>query len=33
VAVNFICGLGHGDPSGVFPRLPRLAFEEACTLG
>jgi 3-hydroxypropanoate dehydrogenase len=33
VAVNFICGLGHGDPSGVFPRLPRLAFEDACSLG
>jgi 3-hydroxypropanoate dehydrogenase len=32
VRVNFICGLGHGDPSGVFARLPRLAFEEACGL-
>src|SRR5690606_33335949 len=26
---NFICGLGYGDPSGVFPRSPRLAFDEA----
>lgn len=27
---NFICGLGYGDPSGVFPRSPRLSFDEAC---
>jgi 3-hydroxypropanoate dehydrogenase len=29
---NFLCNIGHGDPSGVFPKLPRLSFEEACTL-
>jgi 3-hydroxypropanoate dehydrogenase len=29
---NFICGLGHGDPAKIFPRSPRLSFEEACTL-
>ncbi|WP_233859425.1 malonic semialdehyde reductase [Paraburkholderia sp. HD33-4] len=29
---NFICGLGRGDPSKVFPRSPRLSFEEACKL-
>jgi 3-hydroxypropanoate dehydrogenase len=29
---NFICGLGHGDPSGVFPRSPRLSFDEACQI-
>ena len=29
---NFICNLGHGDPAGVFPRNPRLAFDEACTI-
>ena len=29
---NFLCNVGHGDPSKVLPRLPRLAFEEACTL-
>lgn len=29
---NFICGLGHGDPSKVFQRSPRLSFEEACQL-
>ena len=26
---NFICSLGYGKPDAVFPRLPRLAFEEA----
>ncbi len=30
VKSNFICNLGHGDPSGVFDRSPRLAFDEAC---
>jgi 3-hydroxypropanoate dehydrogenase len=29
---NFLCNLGHGDPAKVLPRLPRLDFEEACTL-
>jgi 3-hydroxypropanoate dehydrogenase len=29
---NFICGLGYGDPSGVFPRSPRLTFDEACKI-
>ena len=29
---NFICGLGHGDVSKVFPRLPRLGFDEACKI-
>jgi 3-hydroxypropanoate dehydrogenase len=29
---NFLCNLGHGDPSGLYPRSPRLAFEEACQL-
>ena len=26
---SFLCNLGHGDPSKVFPRSPRLSFEEA----
>lgn len=26
---NFICSLGYGDPASVFPRNPRLSFEEA----
>jgi 3-hydroxypropanoate dehydrogenase len=29
---NFICNLGYGDPSKLFPRQPRLEFEEACRL-
>ena len=29
---NFICCLGYGDPSGVFPRSPRLSFDEACQI-
>ena len=32
VKTNFICALGHGDPSKVFARNPRLAFEDACRL-
>ena len=32
VKTNFICALGHGDPSKVFQRNPRLSFEEACRL-
>ena len=30
--VNFLCGLGYGDPAGLFPRHPRLGFEEVCEL-
>jgi 3-hydroxypropanoate dehydrogenase len=29
---NFLINLGHGDPDGLFPRSPRLSFEEACVL-
>jgi 3-hydroxypropanoate dehydrogenase len=32
VKSNFLCNLGYGDASKVFPRLPRLAFSEACSL-
>jgi len=32
VKSNFLCNLGYGDPSGLFPRLPRLSFGEACSL-
>ena len=28
---NFLINLGHGDASGVFPRSPRLSFDEACS--
>lgn len=29
---NFLCNLGYGDPAGVFPRSPRLDFDEACQM-
>lgn len=29
---NFICNLGYGDPTGLFPRSPRLDFDEACDI-
>jgi 3-hydroxypropanoate dehydrogenase len=32
VKTNFLCNLGYGDPSKLFPRLPRLTFNEACSL-
>jgi 3-hydroxypropanoate dehydrogenase len=32
VRTNFLCNLGYGDPSALHPRLPRLAFNEACSL-
>jgi 3-hydroxypropanoate dehydrogenase len=27
--VNLLCNLGYGDPGKLFPRNPRLQFEEA----
>ncbi len=30
--VNFLCNLGYGDPAKLFGRLPRLEFEQACTV-
>ena len=32
VKSNFLCNLGHGDPSKLHPRNPRLRFDEACTV-
>jgi 3-hydroxypropanoate dehydrogenase len=32
VKSNFLCNLGYGDPSALNPRLPRLPFNEACSL-
>ncbi len=29
---NFLCNIGHGDPSGLYPRSLRLEFDEACVL-
>jgi 3-hydroxypropanoate dehydrogenase len=27
---NFLCNLGYGDSGKLFPRSPRLPFDEAC---
>ncbi len=32
VKSNFLCSVGYGDPSAVFPRSPRLSFDEACRI-
>jgi 3-hydroxypropanoate dehydrogenase len=32
VKSNFIVALGHGKPDALYPRGPRLAFDEACRL-
>jgi 3-hydroxypropanoate dehydrogenase len=29
---NFLCNIGFGDPSALFPRSPRLEFDEACEI-
>ncbi len=29
---NFLVNLGFGDPAALYPRLPRLSFDEACIL-
>lgn len=29
---NWLCNIGHGDDSTIFPRSPRLSFDEACTI-
>jgi 3-hydroxypropanoate dehydrogenase len=32
IRTNFLCNLGHGDHSRLYPREPRLDFDEACAL-
>jgi 3-hydroxypropanoate dehydrogenase len=32
VKSNFLCNLGYGDATKLFPRSPRLSFEEACKI-
>lgn len=27
---NFVCNIGYGDPTKLYPRGPRLEFQEAC---
>ncbi|MGA8501042.1 MAG: malonic semialdehyde reductase, partial [Candidatus Sulfotelmatobacter sp.] len=29
---NFLCNLGYGDETKLFPRNPRLSFDEACLI-
>ena len=29
---NFLCSIGHADPSRLYPRHPRFDFETVCTL-
>ena len=29
---NILVNLGHGDPASIFPRMPRLSFDEACRI-
>ena len=29
---NFLCNLGVGDPEKLFPRSPRMTFDDACQL-
>jgi 3-hydroxypropanoate dehydrogenase len=29
---NFLCNLGYGDASKLYPRNPRLTFEETCSI-
>ena len=30
--VNFLCNIGYGDKTGLYPRSPRLNFDEACKI-
>ena len=32
IKTNFLCNLGYGDAAKLFPRSPRLDFDEACKL-
>jgi len=32
VKSNFLCNVGHGDPSKVMAKLPRLEFDEVCAV-
>ena len=29
---NFLCNLGHADPSTIFPRSPRFDFDDVCRI-
>jgi 3-hydroxypropanoate dehydrogenase len=32
VKSNFLCNVGYGDPAKLYPRSPRLDFDETCRI-
>ncbi|MEK9672034.1 MAG: malonic semialdehyde reductase [Rhodospirillaceae bacterium] len=30
VRANFLCNIGHGKPDDLFPRSPRMSFDDSC---
>ncbi len=32
IRANFLCNLAYGDDKAIFPRSPRLSFEQACQI-
>jgi 3-hydroxypropanoate dehydrogenase len=32
VKSNFLCNIGYGDPARLYPRGPRLSFDQACRI-
>ena len=32
VKSNFLCNIGYGEPGGLYPRGPRLSFDQACRI-
>ncbi len=32
IKANFICNIGYGDDTKIFPRNPRLSFDQACRI-
>lgn len=32
IKANFLCNLGYGDKTKLFPRSPRFGFEDVCTI-
>ena len=32
IKTNFLCNIGYGDAAKLYPRSPRLEFDEACKL-
>lgn len=32
IKTNFLCNVGYGDPEGLYPRNPRLPFDDVCKI-